>query len=247
MVLRPSIAGTLLVPLLALGASFQTASATELIQNGGFESGLSGWTAASNTDPNGAYDTDAPIGGYVLGDASGVAPYSGLQTLPPPSGSSFALADSTASGNTALIQDFTVPLLTLSVSLSYSMYVYDWSGYGPQGSSLDAGSQIARVDLLRAGAADFSTDPLDVVATFYASAESDPNVAFAPHTFDLTGLALPGASYRLRFAVADSLFVLSQGIDDVSVQAATPVPEPASFAALGLMAAPLFRRRARHA
>ena len=233
---------------LLLGSGLSVAAqADELLLNGGFEQGLSGWRSVSVTDPGGAYDASYPIGGYVIGGASGVAAYSGLQALPPASGGGFALADSTAVGSMGLLQDFTVPFGAVSVGLSYTMYVYDWAGFGPQGTSLDlgAGSQIARVDLLRAGAADFSTEGTDLVATFYASAESDPNVAFQNATFDLTPLVQAGQTYRLRFAVADSLFVLSQGIDDVSVSAQV-VPEPASLVALTLGGA-LLRRRARRA
>ena len=234
---------------LALGAAL-AASATELITNGGFESGLIGWTSVSSLATNGGYDPVSPgtsARAFAAQGSSGLAPLSGLGVLAPPVGKAYALADATGAGATALLQNFTVPTGTTSLTLSYRMVVYDNYGFGPQGTGLTfsgspGSAQLARVDLLRGGATDFSTAAADVVRSFYSGSPSDPNATFVLSTFDLTGLA--AGSYRLRFAVVDNGFVVNQGIDAVSVNA---VPEPAAFVALALGALPLLRRRARRA
>lgn len=226
------------------------AHAVELIANGGFENGLTGWTSVSSLAANGGYDPSSPgtsARAYGAQGSSGAAPLSGLGVLSPSVGNAYALADATGAGATALLQNFTVPTGTTSLTLSYRMYVYDYYGYGPQGAGLTysgspGSAQLARVDLLRGTSADFSTAAADVVRSFYAGSPSDPNAAFALSTFDLTGLA--AGSYRLRFSTVDNGFVVSQGIDAVTVNA---VPEPAAFLSFALGALSFLRRRVRRA
>ncbi len=82
------------------------------------------------------------------------------------------------------------------------------------------------MDLLTAGADPFSTAAADVVRNLYDGVDTTTaNPTFTHYSVDLTGVLTPGQTYQLRFAVANNLFVLNQGIDNVSL---TAVPEPAA-------------------
>jgi hypothetical protein len=54
-------------------------------------------------------------------------------------------------------------------------------------------------------------------------------------TFDLTSLfnANAGKTLRLRFAETDNLFNFQLGVDNVSIETGTTVPEPLSVVCLG--------------
>lgn len=244
-----------LVVIITIGiTAASSARAEPLILNGDFETGdLSGWTLAKL--PLGdQYDPGTPAeAGFFAQDSSELAPLTGLSALPPATGNFFALADMTSQGTVALLQSFTMPLgEILSAILHFDMYVYDWYGAGAQGASLDHRTtdpiQHARVDLLRAGADPFSTDSADVVANLYHGVDprsSDPT--FTYYRNDLLGLLEAGQTYQLRFAVANNLFVLNQGIDDVRLEV-NFIPEPATLlivlSGLPLAALAGLRRRA---
>jgi hypothetical protein len=251
---------------LILASCLPALAQTELLVNGGFESGtFAGWTL--NNRPLGdAYDPDvAAAGDFVPEDSDAVAPLTGLPTLGPASGSFFALSDMTAQGTHTLRQSFTVPLTATAVTLSFDMYVYDWFGAGAaiDASGLDhttggtnQPNQHARVDLLSSASGAFDTDGSGVVQNLYLGV--DPEAAQAPpeaplyrsYSFDLTSVALPGQTYQLRFGTVDNQFVIHQAVDNVSVLANAPVasaaPEPDSLilSAFGLLLA-LLRIRSR--
>ncbi len=229
------------------------AAQTELIVNGGFETGtFAGWTLDNRSlgDP---YDPDVPAaGGFVVDDnADTQTPLSGLPTLGPGGGTFFALSDMTAAGTHTLRQSFTVPLTAKTVTLSFDMYVYDWFGAGaaidPSGLDHTTGgtgqpNQHARADLLPSSATAFDTEAGSVLQNFYLgvdpeSAQDPPEAAvYRSYVFDLTGTVLPGQTYQLRFGTVDNQFVLNQAVDNVSVRV-TFAPEPASGALLFVGAA----------
>src|SRR2546423_6351280 len=243
----------------ALGPGIPSrAGAQELIVNGGLESGdFTGWTRVDR--PLGApYDPSVPAAGaFVIDDADGQTPLSDLSALGPAAGAFYALSDMTAQGTHTLLQSFTVPLGAQSVNLSFDMVVYDWFGGGafvsPAGldhTTPDA-NQHARVDLLDSGASAFDTGA-GVVANFYLGVDPEAAAGQAPiyrhYAFDLTPLALPGGTYQLRLGVVDNLFVLNQGVDNVSlVSRAAPaaVPEPSArvLVVLGMVALAFVRPR----
>jgi hypothetical protein len=244
------------VSVAALGLCFalpRLAAAQELLTNGGFETGnLSGWTVANRTLGT-PYDPNVPATGTFLVDnnADTLTPLSGLSTLGPASGNFYALSDMTAQGTHALLQSFTVPLGATSVLLSFDMYVYDWYGAGaamdPSGLDHTSGgtgapNQHARVDLLSALAGSFDTSAGSVLSNFYLgvdpeSAQNPPQAPFyRNYAFDLTGVALPGQTYQLRFGEVDNQFVINQAVDNVSVRVALApgqvIPEPGTWALL---------------
>jgi hypothetical protein len=64
-------------------------------------------------------------------------------------------------------------------------------------------------------------------------------------TLDLTSLLMAhaGEMLRLRFAEVDNINFFILGVDNVRLEATTAVPEPASFALLGVGALALIARR----
>jgi hypothetical protein len=234
-----------ILPLVVIGTALAaSASATDLVVNGDFETGLSGWTTASQVGT--AFDPSIPAtAGYIAVGSGYIPPSVGYPVLDPFAGASYALGDATAAGAYALIQDFTLPSGTTSVSLSFASYIYDWSGQTTVGNGFDYTSglnQHVQVDILKGGSADFTTSAGDVVASLFAGGSSDPSVAWSLSNYDLTSSLVAGQTYRLRFATVASTFVISHGIDDVSLDVQA-VPEPMTVFVLGLPALALVRRR----
>ena len=175
--------------ILAIGASVFAVSGqaeaefVDLITNGDFETGdLTGWTIANLGDA-GSFSIDTP---------ETTTPITGLPTQGNPRGGSFyAVSDQGGPGTRALLQSFTVPQNFVPVQLSFDMFVNNW-GEGP---SID---QQARVDILVDGASPFSTDPADILRTFYLGDDPGGFAAnphpFISYNFGLSGLLPPEAT-----------------------------------------------------
>lgn len=229
-------------------AAVQSATAAELVTNGGFETGnFAGWTVVQRgASNNNWFVVDAPQG-----------PVSGNATAGPASGSWYAVTDQTGPGSQVLAQYFSVPIDARRVVVSFSLFANDWSGAGPivgpgleHNGALDpdsggiASNQHARVDLMAAVA-----DPFDVAAGVMATAylgvdAGQPPHGWQRHTLDITPYVLPGGAYALRFAEVDNLGYFNMGVDDVSITAT--VPEPATWASMlvgGAALAAACRRR----
>lgn len=258
---------TVIAPLMLTAITFHPARAQELLINGGFETGnFTGWTL-DNRPLGEPYDPGTPATAtFVIDDnADSLSPLSGLPTLGPASGSFFALSDMTAQGTHVLLQSFTVPLTSNQVILSFSMYVYDFAGAGGAidvsgldhttgGSNPPRDNQHARVDLLSSGVSSFDTNAGSVLQNFYLGVDSEAELGQSPqyrtYSFDISGVALAGQTYQLRFGEVDNQFVLHQAVDNVSVQASF-IPEPGTLSlflsSLGvtLLAAGRSRMRAR--
>lgn len=244
----------LVLAALVLGSA--QASATQLIQNGGFEA-----DAAGSYAPTGWNVTETMAIGGVMVDNGTVSPASGWATTGAASGSNYALLDSYWPGAFIMTQSFTTGAVS-SATLSFKMFVNDNSVAGNTylndsldvQAAIDAGTPVnlARVDLLKSGAAADATGS-DVVATiFYLGGATGPNFqdqsnSYGEFTYDLSGLLATGGNYTLRFATASSVGSMVMGVDNVSLQV-TAVPEPESYAmllaGLGLIGA-ISRRRNR--
>jgi len=238
------------VALFCLNTISGSAQAVDLITNGGFETGVFvGWTRASEYSGT-SYDNNvtAPASNFYLQSNSLTTPVSGLSTLGPASGTNYALADSTTPGANVLIQNFTVPLGTIALNLSFDMFTYDWYGNGATGSSLnylEDPNQHVRVDLLKNTSSGFSTSASDVILNIFDGLQpnTDPPT-WQNYTQDLLAYVTPGSTYRLRFGAVDNQFTLNMGIDNVSLNA-TVVPEPSSFVLCGVATLAIFARRRR--
>jgi len=216
-------------------------SGAQLITNGTFENGsLSGWTVANQA---GSF----PGSGFFA--LSGTTlPQSGLTTVGAKSGTFYAVSDQAGPGTHTLIQSFVAPAAS-TVVLSFDLFVNSYGGNFVNPIGLDftgAANEHARVDILTAGAAAFTTG-VGVLQNFYLGADSGANPhAYTSRSFDITSLVGAGGTFQLRFAEVDNQSNLNMGIDNVSIIAnPTGVPEPFSLglAALGLAGLVVFRRR----
>ncbi len=194
------------------------AVSTELITNGGFETGdFTGWT---KTDQAGG------VGTTFIGTGNST-PLSGHPSAGPHGGTKYAVTDTTTSpgspgsGTHVLIQPFTVPPNALVVGLSFSLFANDYDGgpiVNPAGLNYTAlPNQHVRVDLLSSTATPFDTGT-GVLRTFYIGVDphTNPN-PFRNYRFNITDLARDGGTFQIRFAEVDNQFFLNMGVDDVSV------------------------------
>ena len=240
-------------------ATLPARAQTQLIINGGFETGdFTGWTRqtqqSAQTSAAGFFigdNTPSPV--VVMGDGTGAGdviftpttPVNGLPAAGAKTGNFYAVTDGDGAANNALTQTFFVPTNATSVTLSFALFVNARDGAGEQntGGPLDYSqatqTQFARVDLLSSSALPFSTNSGDVLANFYAGVDpvAGPNplypTPYTVYTFDLTSLAAPGKTYQIRIADVGNQFILNTGVDDVSVLAvglSAGAPEPASIA-----------------
>jgi hypothetical protein len=243
------------LPLLAAAAfadGVAPARAGELIINGGFENGITGWTHLNEVGGAGDW--------YIQSGTS--SPISGFPVPPPPQGTFAAMTDTFGPGSHVLLQSFTVPAGGVSsATLSFQHFIGNRDGNFFTPNSLDFNvfpNQQARVAILRAGANPFSVAPSDVLLNLYQTHPGDPHVTapgaglgpyaggglggplvsgYTLQSTDLTAFlnAHAGQTLTLRFAEVDNQFFQQFGIDAVSLLA-TPaaVPEPSTLALLGL-------------
>jgi len=217
------------IAALALAAS---ARADVLISNGGFEAGLTNWTAADQLGSNGTFAVQSGI----------TSPVNATSVPAPPEGTRAAMTDSQGPGSHVLYQDFVVPSFAIgSAPLRFSIYIGNRATAFsvPSPASLDfstpALNQQARVDVLRGGTDPFSVSAADVLLNVYQTQPGDPLVSgYNTVTADLTSVlaANPGNPLRLRFAETDNVFMFQLGVDNVSLTA-NPVPEPSSLLLCG--------------
>jgi hypothetical protein len=213
------------------GAACQ-AQATELITNGGFETGdFTAWGVTVLPSSNGNLTVESGSAG----------PLSALVNAGPSAGSFFALTDQSGPGTYVLTQGFSVAPGTTAVTLKFDLFANNYAGstiVDPIGlDHTGPANQHVRVDLLTGAASAVDTGG-GVIANFYlgADAGSNPN-PWTSYTIDLTGLAPVGGSYQIRFAEVDNQGFFNMGVDNVSIAA---VPEPQAYlmmiAGLGLLA-----------
>jgi PEP-CTERM putative exosortase interaction domain len=207
------------------------AQAQELITNGGFESGFTGWTREDQTGSDGTFflqtGTESPLNGFPVPT--------------PPEGANAAMTDAGAGGSHVLYQDFVVPVGMTTGTLSFSLFLnsgaefvtpenLDWAATNPfGGQNLN---QQARVDLLLATADPFSVAAGDILLNVFQTAPTDPLTSgYADFSVDVSAVlaAHQGQTLRLRFAEVDNISFLNLGVDRVSLGATAVVPEPASL------------------
>jgi Subtilase family/PEP-CTERM motif len=199
----------ILFPLFGLAVD---AHAVQLISNGGFETGLTGWAVASS----------AGSGGSWFADTGRSTPLTGNPTVGPLSGTGYAVTDQVGPGVNALSQNYTVPSGTTSLTLSFDMFMNDWAS--------SAGDETMKVLILGTGG-----NPVTGAGTLLTLFSGDTVVTggvpdpYVAYNFAITGF-VPGDTYILDYQETDTLFNMNVGVDDVSLNAA--VPEPSSVALL---------------
>lgn len=226
-----------------------------LINNGGFESGFSGWTIADQVGGDGTFFLQTGTASLV----------NGFVVPAPPEGTTAAMTDSQGPGSHVLYQDFVVPGSVSSASIGFSLFINNHNDNGPPNfftpATLDFATtnlngttnlnQQARVDIISASADPFSLAAADVFQNLFQTATADPLVSgYTSFLIDITALLQvhPGETLRLRFAETDNVNFFNLGVDDVSLT--TQVPEPSSLLLMALygfsgLAVWMYRRRGR--
>jgi hypothetical protein len=220
------------------------ATGAPLLLNGGFEAGFANWARADQLGSDGTFfqqsGTLSPINGDLV-----PAPSGGLNA---------AMSDGQGPGSHVLYQDFLVD--STSGTLSFDLFIGNRAGdfFTPSAAtvgldfSTPAINQQARVDILRSGTDPFSVASSDVLLNLYQSGVGDPAVSgYTTFSIDVSALlaANLGQTLRLRFAETDNLAPFQMGVDNVTFDSATPVPEPASLVLLGTGLVALRARRRR--
>lgn len=231
-----------LLVLLALGAG--PASALNWINNGGFESGLTGWMVSDEAGGSGSfYAATGPV-----------TPASGLPTAGAAGGTMYALSDQPVGGlggAHALWQAFTISGPATNVDLEFDLFVNNWapvSIVNPAGLTYTAGpNQHVRVDILPGTASPFDT--ASVLGNYYLGVDGGPSPhAYTHFDFDITDKVGSGGTYILRFAGVENMGFLNAGVDNVGITgtpSGTQTPEPATLALLLVGGVPAVLRRRR--
>lgn len=196
-------------------------SAGGLLVNGGFETGnFAGWTANVQSGSNGNL--------FVISGAT--APLSGYATAGPASGTYYATSDQSGQGAYSLTQSFTVAPGQLT-SFSFDLFADNQAGTNYNGP-LDytvSPNQHVTVDLLDGAADPFSTSA-GVLQNFYLGSDNlagNPN-PYTHYSFDISSLVAAGGTFQVRFGEADNQLFYQMGVDNVSVNAGSATPEPAT-------------------
>jgi MYXO-CTERM domain-containing protein len=224
--------------LLLLAGGISTSSAAQLLTNGNFETGdFTGWTSNVQAGSSGSRFIDTP---------GTTSPSSGSATPANAGGGSFyVVTDQGGPGSYSLIQSFTIPSTPSSVILSFEMFNQTSVGSANAGTLDYAGSanQHARVDILSAAALPFETGA-GVLQNYYLGNDGAiPRPSYTSYSFDITSLVSTPGTYQLRFAQVDNQGIFQQGIDNVSINFTTAVPEPSAALLGGLALAGMLRRR----
>lgn len=189
--------------------------ALSVIVNGGFESGLSGWTRA---------DQIGSEGSFVVQSGT-LSPVTSYPVPAPPEGASAAMTDAGGPGSHVLYQDFVAS--GTSGTLRFALFIGNRADRYATPLTLDFATPVlnqqARVDILRAGTDPFSVSASDILLTIFQTQVGDPLVyGYTTRTVDISALlaAHSGETLRLRFAETDNLNSFQMGVDNVRIEGA---------------------------
>ena len=233
-------------------AALSQAQAAELIQNGGFEV-----QGVDSYDISGWQVGEQGFLGGVLSQSGTVSEVTGNTTVGAYQGSYYGLLDNYGLAASVLYQSFTTAAVS-QATLSFQMFVnnqsatteIDAAGLDYSVDATDHANQHVRVDVLKAGSDPFSTNSADILQTLYVGGANGNLVAndYINYQFDLSSSLAAGGSYVLRFATVANQSSLQLGLDNVSLQTVSSVPEADTNAlmlvGLGVIAAVMRRRYA---
>lgn len=195
-----------------------------LIVNGGFESGLSGWTASDQVGSEGTFALQTGT----------LSPVNGLTVAAPPEGLTAAMTDAAGPGSHVLYQDFVVPASVPAASLSLAFFINNHAPAFFVADHLDFSTpdlnQQARADILSGSADPFTTDPGDILLNLFQTMSGDALVSgYTTVALDVTALlqAHAGETLRLRIAEVDNVDIFNLGVDAVALAV---IPEPEVWA-----------------
>ena len=197
--------------------------AAQLITNGGFEPDLSGWTRADQIGSDGSFLLQSGTSSPVIGDP----------VPSPPGPVNAAMTDAQGPGSHTMYQDFTVPGVVPSGSVSFMLFLNNQAAVYSVPNTLDFATptlnQQFRVDIITTLADPFSVAPADVLQTIYKTTVGDPltsGYTLVQADISATLNAHLGQTLRLRFAEVDNVNIFHAGVDDVSINV---VPEPGTL------------------
>ena len=231
-------------------AALSQAQAAELIQNGGFEV-----QGVDSYDISGWQVGEQGFLGGVLSQSGTVSEVTGNTTVGAYQGSYYGLLDNYGLAASVLTQSFTTAAVS-QATLSFQMFVnnqnatteIDAAGLDYSVDATDHANQHVRVDVLKAGSDPLSTNSADILQTLYVGGANGNLAAndYLNYQFDLSSSLAAGGSYVLRFATVANQSSLQLGLDNVSLQTVSAVPEADTNAlmltGLGLIAAVMRRR-----
>lgn len=229
---------------------FSQAQAAELIQNGGFET-----QGVDSYDIPGWQVAEQGVVGSVLSQSGTVTEVTGQTTVGAAQGNYYGLLDNYGLAGNVLYQTFTTSAVS-QATLSFQMFVnnqnasteIDAAGLDYSVDATDHPNQHVRVDLLKAGSDPFSTNSADILQSLYLGGANGSLAVnnYLTYQFDLTSSLAAGGSYVLRFASVANQNSLQLGVDNVSLQTVSSVPEADTNAlmlsGLGLIALVMRRR-----
>lgn len=200
-----------------------------LVFNGGFETGMNGWTTANQLGSEGTFTLQTGISSPVLGDP-----------VPAPFGTRAAMSDAQGPGSHVLYQDIVIPNNVEPSGVSFSLFIgnraTEFATANPATVGLDftsASNQQARVDIIRTTANPFSVAAADVLQNLFQTNPGNPLVSgYRSFFVDARAVlqANAGQTVRLRFAEVDNLGPFQLGVDNVDIVA---VPELSSGLLVG--------------
>ena len=211
--------------LATLACSLWLSAQAASITNGGFESGLAGWTRADQLGSEGT---------FVL-QTGAVSPVNGTAVPSPPGGSTAAMTDAQGPGSHVLYQSFMATAPVTQAMLSFDLFIGNRAAAFNTPNTLDfatpALNQQARVDILAGGADPFSVSATDVLMNLFQTTTGDALVSgYSHHTSDIAALLNShlNTPLTLRFAETDNVFTFQFGVDNVDIQegAVAAIPEP---------------------
>jgi hypothetical protein len=188
--------------------AFPSASSAATVVNGGFESGLTGWTSFA-PDPSNAWVT-----------YSGTTSPSFSNPVPaPPEGTSAALTEPSSPSAKAIYQDVALEPGSTH-TLNFTVYYENFAGGFDSPDSFDPNgafpNQQYRVDVMKATAAADSVVASDILATPFRTLPGAPaTLAPTPMAVDLSPFA--GQTVRLRFTEIDNQNAFMASVDAVSI------------------------------
>lgn len=206
----------------------------DLISNGGFESGLAGWTTVNQSGSEGTFQLQAGT----------VSPVNGDPVPPPPGGTAAAMTDALGPGAHAVYQSITLNALVPTTILEFDLFAGNRSDAFRAPNTLDFSTpslnQQARVDILRSGADPFSVDPNDVLQRLFQTLPGDPLVSgYTHYSVDITTVLNSHLNQPLvlRFAETDNVAPFQFGVDNVltATGGTSNVPDEASTSMLVLV------------
>jgi len=226
--LRGTIAALIFIGVYS--AADSPAKAVELIINGGFETGDTGWTKNVQLGSDGNF--------FNVPYAGGITPLSSMPfQLNIAGGNRFSVTDAQGPGSYALTQAFTIAPGSGNVNYSFQTFANNWATVISNGSELSTRDfstptlvQNAVVDIIKGSADPFTNLASDIIATLFALADgpADSSVNPNPWTTYAGTLSLAPGTYKIRFAETDNVNIFNQGVDNVSLST-SEVPLPAAL------------------